>query len=221
MLDNSVLHSRILQLYLCILHLRIWQCCNCICAFCIVAIVFAHCSSTWIILILIVAVLTRIVLQLKSFFSIATVMVEAHFGPLLGRYVIVWHVILVNCLNMVFYISISFFDFLFVFFIVSIFFSITTIIIIEAQIGPLLGHTLILFKYVLLYRFFPSSSFSFSLYYSLSLYLHNNHHHHHRGPNWAFIGSLWRTCAPLRCATILYKAKSQNDFFLPWHNWRV
>ena len=89
MLDNSVLHSRILQLYLCILHLRIWQYCNCICAFCIVAIVFAHCSSTWIILIPIVAVLTRIVLQLKSFFSIAAVMVEAHFGPLLGRYVIV------------------------------------------------------------------------------------------------------------------------------------
>ena len=91
MLDNSVLHSRILQLYLCILHLRIWQCCNCICAFCIVAIVFAHCSSTWIILILIVAVLTRIVLQLKSFFSKATVIVEGHVGPLSSRCVIVRH----------------------------------------------------------------------------------------------------------------------------------
>ena len=80
MLDNSVLHSRILQLYLCILHLCIWQYCNCICAFCIVAIVFAHCSSTWIILILIVAVLTRIVLQLKSFFSKATVILRPRSG---------------------------------------------------------------------------------------------------------------------------------------------
>ena len=147
MLDNSVLHSRILQLYLCILHLRIWQCCNCICAFCIVTIVFAHCSSTWIILILIVAVLTRIVLQLKSFFSKATVIIEACVGSLSGpnqAFIVslskVWHVILVNCLNMVFYISISFFHFLFVFFIVSIFVSMTTIIIVEAQNGPLLGH---------------------------------------------------------------------------------
>ena len=43
---------------------------------------------------------------------------------------------------MVFYISISFFHFLFVFvfFIVSIFVSKTTIIIAEAKIVPLLGH---------------------------------------------------------------------------------
>ena len=143
MLDNSVLHSRILQLYLCILHLRIWQCCNCICAFCIVAIVFAHCSSTWIILILIVAVLTRIVLQLKSFFSKATVIIEACVWSLSGRYVIVWHChdsYLWICSFMHIFAPFTPFPYVFVFFNVFIFVSITTIIIDEVQIRLLSCH---------------------------------------------------------------------------------